>query len=101
MDSSAITALLGGAVSTALVVSRARRRQDPGATARCKHHDVVVVGASNIDLITYCARCPSAGETIHGDTFLQGFGGKGANQVRIMMPRIHYSNSNSSYYRAM
>lgn len=46
-----------------------------------KTSDVVVVGASNMDLITYCQRCPHAGETIHGYTFQQGFGGKGANQA--------------------
>jgi ribokinase len=46
-----------------------------------KTTDVVVVGASNIDLITYCKRCPGPGETIHGDLFEQGFGGKGANQA--------------------
>ena len=75
--------LLGTAAS--LLIHRARVAHNTPA-----HHtpaapktktDVVVVGASNIDLITYCDRCPGPGETIHGKTFAQGFGGKGANQA--------------------
>lgn len=42
--------------------------------------DVVVVGASNMDLISYVDRLPAVGETIHGSRFVTGFGGKGANQ---------------------
>ena len=57
----------------------------PAPAAKC--YDVVVVGASNIDLITYCARCPGPGETIHGESFAQGFGGKGANQA-VMAARL-------------
>lgn len=40
-----------------------------------------VVGASNIDLISYVPRLPTMGETLHGSTFRTGFGGKGANQA--------------------
>ncbi|XP_014665959.1 PREDICTED: ribokinase-like [Priapulus caudatus] len=43
--------------------------------------EVVVVGSCNTDLITYTARFPNPGETIHGHSFSIGFGGKGANQA--------------------
>jgi len=42
---------------------------------------VTVVGSTNIDLITYAERIPDAGETLVGDRFQMGFGGKGANQA--------------------
>lgn len=42
---------------------------------------IVVVGAANVDLISYVPRLPSPGETLHGSTFRMGFGGKGANQA--------------------
>jgi len=42
---------------------------------------ICVVGASNIDLITYAPRLPKLGETVHGNRFQMGFGGKGANQA--------------------
>ena len=44
-------------------------------------NDVCVVGASNIDLISYIERLPVEGETLHGSEFRMGFGGKGANQA--------------------
>ncbi len=44
-------------------------------------YDVCVVGASNIDLISYVPRLPVEGETLHGTEFRMGFGGKGANQA--------------------
>jgi len=44
-------------------------------------NDVCVVGASNIDLISYIPRFPVEGETLHGTEFRMGFGGKGANQA--------------------
>ena len=34
-----------------------------------------------IDMITYAKRLPEGGETVTGDTFALGFGGKGANQA--------------------
>ena len=46
-----------------------------------KRPKVCVVGASNIDLISYLPRLPALGETLHGDRFATGFGGKGANQA--------------------
>jgi ribokinase len=42
---------------------------------------VCVVGAANIDLISYVPRLPALGETLHGSSFRTGFGGKGANQA--------------------
>src|SRR6516225_2667536 len=42
---------------------------------------VAVVGACNIDLISYIPRLPAIGETLHGTRFQIGFGGKGANQA--------------------
>ncbi len=42
---------------------------------------VSVVGACNIDLISYVPRLPALGETLHGTQFRMGFGGKGANQA--------------------
>ncbi|HEX5827723.1 MAG TPA: ribokinase [Candidatus Limnocylindrales bacterium] len=42
---------------------------------------IAVVGSTMIDLIAYARRVPSGGETIQGDDFRLGFGGKGANQA--------------------
>ena len=42
---------------------------------------ICVVGACNLDLISYVPRLPSMGETLHGNRFQMGFGGKGANQA--------------------
>ena len=42
---------------------------------------ITVVGACNIDLISYVPRLPVPGETLHGTRFQMGFGGKGANQA--------------------
>ena len=42
---------------------------------------VCVVGAANIDLISYVPRLPRLGETLHGTRFQMGYGGKGANQA--------------------
>ena len=43
--------------------------------------NICVVGACNLDLISYVPRMPSMGETLHGNRFYMGFGGKGANQA--------------------
>lgn len=48
---------------------------------------IAVVGSLNIDLVTYTARVPRAGETVLGDRFVMGFGGKGANQA-VMAARL-------------
>jgi ribokinase len=42
---------------------------------------VCVVGAANLDLISYVPRLPQIGETLHGTRFQMGYGGKGANQA--------------------
>lgn len=42
---------------------------------------ICVVGASNLDLISYVPRLPKMGETLHGTRFHMGYGGKGANQA--------------------
>ncbi len=42
---------------------------------------IVVVGGANVDLVAYAPRIPGPGETVIGDRFSIGFGGKGANQA--------------------
>src|SRR5512136_2242241 len=42
---------------------------------------VVVVGSSNVDLVMKMSRLPRVGETVTDATFVQAFGGKGANQA--------------------
>ena len=42
---------------------------------------ILVIGAANTHLTAYVDRIPEGGETIHGDLFTTGFGGKGANQA--------------------
>ena len=49
--------------------------------------NICVVGACNLDLISYVPRLPSMGETLHGNRFHMGFGGKGANQA-IMAAKL-------------
>lgn len=46
-----------------------------------------VVGSTMVDMITYGPRPPMAGETLFGDRFDLGFGGKGANQA-VMCARL-------------
>ena len=46
-----------------------------------KRPRICVVGAANLDLISYVPRLPRMGETLHGSRFHMGFGGKGANQA--------------------
>jgi ribokinase len=48
---------------------------------------IVVVGSSNIDMIAYAKRLPEKGETVYGESFALGFGGKGANQA-VMASRL-------------
>ncbi|HEX7016204.1 MAG TPA: ribokinase [Cyclobacteriaceae bacterium] len=42
---------------------------------------ILVIGSSNVDLITRVERFPAAGETVTGKLFVQAMGGKGANQA--------------------
>ncbi len=53
---------------------------------------ICVVGAANMDLISYVPRLPRMGETLHGHRFQMGFGGKGANQA-VMAARLGASVS--------
>ena len=46
-----------------------------------KRPRIAVVGSANIDLTTFAERFPKPGETIFGQSFNLGFGGKGANQA--------------------
>ncbi len=48
---------------------------------------VVVVGSTMMDMITYAKKIPNAGETVIGDSFALGYGGKGANQA-VMARRL-------------
>jgi ribokinase len=54
------------------------RRND---TIMAKRPRIAVVGSANIDLTTFADRFPKPGETIFGQKFHLGFGGKGANQA--------------------
>ena len=42
---------------------------------------ICVVGSANIDQVSYVKRTPNDGETVFGDSYHMGFGGKGANQA--------------------
>jgi ribokinase len=42
---------------------------------------ICIVGSANIDQISYVDAIPSDGETVFGDSYQMGFGGKGANQA--------------------
>jgi ribokinase len=46
-----------------------------------KRPRIAVVGSANIDLTTFTDKFPKPGETIFGQKFDLGFGGKGANQA--------------------
>src|SRR5579862_2948131 len=46
-----------------------------------KRPKIAVVGSANIDLTTFTNQFPKPGETIFGQSFHLGFGGKGANQA--------------------
>ena len=49
---------------------------------------VEVVGSTMIDMVAYAKKVPQAGETVIGDSFALGFGGKGANQA-VMARRLN------------
>ncbi|HYM99990.1 MAG TPA: PfkB family carbohydrate kinase, partial [Aestuariivirgaceae bacterium] len=42
---------------------------------------IAVFGSINMDITAYSDRLPKPGETLHGDRYLTGLGGKGANQA--------------------
>jgi len=57
---------------------------------------LTVVGSTMIDQISYVTRMPDRGETVVGDRFVQGFGGKGANQAvmaRLMGAEVAMVNA--------
>lgn len=49
--------------------------------------NIWVVGSTMVDMVTYASRPPVAGETLVGERFDLGFGGKGANQA-VMCARL-------------
>ncbi|MCX7846641.1 MAG: ribokinase [bacterium] len=51
------------------------------ADSHARRARVVVIGACNMDLVSYVPRFPQPGETLHGTRFITSFGGKGANQA--------------------
>jgi ribokinase len=48
---------------------------------------ICVVGSINLDMNAYVDRFPKVGETMHGQRFTTGYGGKGANQA-VMAARM-------------
>ncbi|HEX9726117.1 MAG TPA: ribokinase, partial [Vicinamibacteria bacterium] len=46
-----------------------------------KQARIAVVGSANVDLTSFTDHFPKPGETVFGDSFDLGFGGKGANQA--------------------
>ena len=48
---------------------------------------IVVVGSTMTDMVTYAKKIPQGGETLLADSFVMGFGGKGANQA-VMAKRF-------------
>lgn len=51
------------------------------ATNATDRPHIAVVGSTMMDLVAYVDRAPAAGETVVGQRFVSGFGGKGANQA--------------------
>src|SRR6201993_1828520 len=51
-----------------------------------KRPRIAVVGSANVDLTTFTEQFPKPGETIFGQKFDLGFGGKGANQAVAARP---------------
>ena len=56
-------------------------------TSDPRRPSIWIVGSTMVDLITYGPRPPVAGETLFGDRFTLGTGGKGANQA-VMCARL-------------
>lgn len=50
-------------------------------TTNVEPQKIVIVGSTMIDLVAYTDRVPGPGETLVGERFAMGFGGKGANQA--------------------
>ena len=61
---------------------------------------ICVVGACNIDLLSYVPRLPVLGETLHGDRFQIGFGGKGVGVPQLVVEGlVHAKNDKALPYR--
>ncbi len=58
-----------------------------GEAIRVRSASIWIVGSTMVDMITYGPRPPAAGETLVGDRFDFGWGGKGANQA-VMCARL-------------
>lgn len=56
-------------------------RSATGLTSMANQPRIAVVGSANIDLTTFTDQFPRPGETVFGQKFDLGFGGKGANQA--------------------
>ena len=57
---------------------------------------IASIGSMNVDLISFCKRFPGPGETLIGETFQMGPGGKGANQCACAALLSSSSSSSSS-----
>ncbi len=57
------------------------------ASRAVDHPAIWIVGSTMVDMVAYASRIPAAGETLLGDRFDLGFGGKGANQA-VMCARL-------------
>src|SRR5262249_18104670 len=66
------TASSGVSSSTGSAVPVPTSRREP---------QLLVVGSAMTDMVVYARALPEAGETVVGDSFALGFGGKGANQA--------------------
>ena len=42
---------------------------------------ILVIGSTNTDMTAFCPKMPVPGETVLGNDFTMGPGGKGANQA--------------------
>lgn len=58
------------------IVNRRQQQKEAIMTAK-----IVVVGSFNADLVSYMERMPRPGETVPGERFATGAGGKGSNQA--------------------
>jgi len=68
--------------------------------------DVIIIGSCNVDHITYTPQFPKPGETLHGTRYVNGLGGKGANQCvaarklganAAMVGKVGFDNDGDSF----
>ena len=55
--------------------------QEVSVTEKALMPEIVVVGSCNMDIYAYAAHLPEPGETVVGNRYWMGMGGKGANQA--------------------